>query len=542
MADFYPLLSRAVSGLPNQTPEIRQAIYERARNALLGQLRSAGPEPDQAIIDAELASLDQAIQRVEAELPAAEVMAPLAPTPPPAPRAPGIIIKPPPPRVPPAAPPAATPSAASPAPAGPEAKTSAAKSDDGSADHASAATVPVQPPQAAPIQRPPQPAAVTAQNPANVSPPAPGANYIPVHSQPMAPVAGTHEPSPAPALSPGEGRPRVSDVPTPQKRRKMGGLLAVMTLLFVAAAAAGGYFAWTKRLLPETFLSGKPLVAARDTAARDTTARDTAAGANTRGPGPADNEAVSGNKSTASDKPPESNVPPAGKSVGRAGDSKPATPVPGNKTQTAAAGEPANSGNSNAAQGIAVAQRAALQIQPLRSDANGKVQNFGGTVVWTTRDISRGAGQPLSFSVRADISIPDAKLKATMTLEKNNDSTLPASHMITWRFQREQDGAVAGISEIGVLQMHDENSRVADPLAGAQAKITPDIYIYALAAPEALRTTNMETLAKRNWFILPIKLSDGREARITMEKGNPGARLIDEAFKKWGVILESAKQ
>ncbi|MDQ6702925.1 MAG: histidine kinase, partial [Pseudomonadota bacterium] len=40
MADYYPLLAKAVAGLPDSTAEARHAIYERARGALFGQLRN----------------------------------------------------------------------------------------------------------------------------------------------------------------------------------------------------------------------------------------------------------------------------------------------------------------------------------------------------------------------------------------------------------------------------------------------------------------------------------------------------------------------
>jgi hypothetical protein len=67
MADFYPLISRAVSSLPENTAENRAAIYERARAALVAQLRSLEPPlSEDEIADARLA-LEDTIQRIEDE-------------------------------------------------------------------------------------------------------------------------------------------------------------------------------------------------------------------------------------------------------------------------------------------------------------------------------------------------------------------------------------------------------------------------------------------------------------------------------------------
>ena len=72
MADYYPLLKRAVAALPNSTLTARRAIYDRAKKALLGQLTAMQPPPPPGAIEREAQALDDAVARIERELAAAE--------------------------------------------------------------------------------------------------------------------------------------------------------------------------------------------------------------------------------------------------------------------------------------------------------------------------------------------------------------------------------------------------------------------------------------------------------------------------------------
>ena len=66
MADYHSLLMRAVANLPNSgTPATRGAIYERARKALLEQLRSLRPPLPESDIIREETALNAAIAEIE---------------------------------------------------------------------------------------------------------------------------------------------------------------------------------------------------------------------------------------------------------------------------------------------------------------------------------------------------------------------------------------------------------------------------------------------------------------------------------------------
>src|SRR6185312_12818489 len=67
MADYYPLIAKAVAGLDKSTGEARRALYERARTALVTQLRGVVPALSESEITRERLALEEAIRKVEAE-------------------------------------------------------------------------------------------------------------------------------------------------------------------------------------------------------------------------------------------------------------------------------------------------------------------------------------------------------------------------------------------------------------------------------------------------------------------------------------------
>src|SRR6202047_1238866 len=68
MADYYPLIARAIAGLDPSAPgESRRALSERARAALIAQLRSVQPPLSESEITRERLSLEEAVRKVESE-------------------------------------------------------------------------------------------------------------------------------------------------------------------------------------------------------------------------------------------------------------------------------------------------------------------------------------------------------------------------------------------------------------------------------------------------------------------------------------------
>lgn len=67
MTDYRPLLSRAITSLDPNTGEARRAVYDRARTALVNQLRGMNPPLAESDITRERLALEEAIRRIEGE-------------------------------------------------------------------------------------------------------------------------------------------------------------------------------------------------------------------------------------------------------------------------------------------------------------------------------------------------------------------------------------------------------------------------------------------------------------------------------------------
>jgi hypothetical protein len=178
-----------------------------------------------------------------------------------------------------------------------------------------------------------------------------------------------------------------------------------------------------------------------------------------------------------------------------------------------------------------VAQRVVLYDED-PSDPKGK--QYVGTVVWRTEAIKAAAGQPADIAVRADIDIPDRKFKMTMSFRRNTDTSLPASHTAELTFILPSDFAGGGVSNVpGILMKSNEQAR-GTPLAGLAVKVTDGFFLVGLSNVDADRARNIQLLKERSWFDVPLVYVNQRRAIIAIEKGPPGERAFNDAFAAWG--------
>jgi len=511
MADYHPLIARAVAGLEKNSGENRRALYERARIALVAQLRGVVPALEESEITRERLSLEEAIRKVEAEAArqareAARTAVPrrtevprrdepprAAPRPP---ITPSTLASP----RPVSSPETSAPESPAPAPPPrPEAGTrrtlqdEALKSFRESPTPSDAAAEPRRP---QPRETPPRetPSRETWSPQESILPPAaaqpppspperhPLEEYGQLEPQVQAenlwalPLDGAQGEAPVdldahhPAVQRHQAHDEPDDHSMPRRPPRSYGKMIRIGLVLTLIAAVGSLLFWQRSNIVE--LAGGAMALFRPSSA-----------------------------------PPREAATPARPKI------------------TDRIGQP-----SSQSSGPPVAQRVVLyEEEP--DDPAGK--RFVGTVLWRTEMRPASPGRPPELAVRGDVEVPERKMSVTLSFRRNTDASLPASHTVEIVFTLPPDTTSGGVQKVpGVLMKQAEQTRGV-PLAGLAVPVTPGYFLIGLSSLESDMQRNVQLLKERSWFDIPIIYNNNRRAILALEKGTPGEQAFNQAFATW---------
>jgi hypothetical protein len=572
MADYQSLLTRAVANLPStSSAATRQAIYDRARKALLTQLRTLRPPLPESDIAREEKALNQAIALVEAKFGAIDGV---GPEPTPAPTAPAA---------------SGAPDARPPAPSGAPARSHDSVAPTRPPLREPPVSKPVGPPTSAhspvapaPAEQPrprtaptlpSTPSTAQRESPAAPTRPAPALQGAPLAAKPTRPPQGL--PPRAPALRadrqpplPGEGggvaAPAVAA--RPESPVSAPSNLAKVVPTVETSAGGSGAPPVVARIEDEAALGDAPEVPIDDERP-GVAPRYELEGQRPHAPMAVSEKSkswlwlalavvlgavlsVAGAAIVMRQKPqdlaiapPEPQQEAAPQSPAKIAQRAQSTPTEDSSTPLATSGspqpsqtpgqsaqEPANSApDGGAGATLPSAARAAMLIAS-PDNPQKPVVNLGSTV-WST--IPAAPGQPATVAVKADADIPDLKLHATMTLRKNTDPTLQATHTIDLKFAFADGAPLTGFKDVGAPQMRKLDSTASEALTSVKVKISDIYFLIALAKGDQDTARNLDLMQTRAWFDYPLLLNDNRIAKLVFQKSAEGEALLAKAFDAW---------
>lgn len=506
MADFVAVLKKTLDGLGETTPEIRARVYEKARTTISAKLAAITPPPAPTVIERQKAALEQAIKTIEAEY-----------------------------------------SAPAPTPSG----------DDFDAVMKSLETpVKVAPPAA---KRPTVPPA--ASNEQRKSEPA------------TDPFAGSSaDGASSEAVSRGLAADRLASEPSvgaprAASRGRLG--LAAVALIVLVFAGAAGYAVWLNRVEVSAMLGlGQP-APQKEAAAPAAPAKPAPEVAKVEPETPAPSEAPTNEPvqkftqklnvdGTETDQGPAAGTPGVGEGTSVAAltvqppgtvpetPPAPATVPPGTDAaapqapaapETPAGAETAQAQPAAPAQpqgeqpaAVPVGQRAIFYEE--RTSASGGSAESGSTV-WSLVQESPGGDRPPEPAIRADARIPGKDIQLRMTIRRNGDPTLPASHIVELIFLTPDNFEGGVIDNLLRMTMKETEEATGNPVLGVPAKIGDGFFLIALSDGKAESEANMQLFRRMKWIDIPIVYRSGRRALMTLERGLPGDKVFEDALRAW---------
>ena len=153
---------------------------------------------------------------------------------------------------------------------------------------------------------------------------------------------------------------------------------------------------------------------------------------------------------------------------------------------------------------------------------------FSGTIEWT-----EGVDETGLPTLIGKANIPARNLGVALTIRKNADPSLPASHLMEVDFTVNDTFVGGTISSLPGVLLKNEELVPGTPLVGASARVVGNSFLFALSATASDATTNTDLLENRKWMDLAVIYGTGRNAIITLEKDADAQALFDKVFAAW---------
>ncbi|MCB1423818.1 MAG: hypothetical protein KDJ69_15435 [Nitratireductor sp.] len=156
-----------------------------------------------------------------------------------------------------------------------------------------------------------------------------------------------------------------------------------------------------------------------------------------------------------------------------------------------------------------------------------------GAVSWTLANEPPEDGAQPEAVIKGTMEVPARGLQLNLTIKRNVDAALPASHIIELFFTVPPGFSGGNIDQISRFVMKSTEQARGESLVGVPARIDAGYFLIALNNLEQAQQTNLGLLETANWIDVPITYLTGRRGLVTLEKGPVGKKVFSDALADW---------
>lgn len=192
--------------------------------------------------------------------------------------------------------------------------------------------------------------------------------------------------------------------------------------------------------------------------------------------------------------------------------------------------KPADEETTAAAEAIVEGEKAYLYEEAV---GNAGASRDEGGIVWSLVQEAPEEGAEPESVIKGVLEIPGRGLTMNITIKRNVDAALPASHIIELLFTAPPEFSGVNVDGLSRFVMKPTEQARGESLIGVPARIDTGYFYLALNNLDQAQKTNMQLLSNAKWIDIPVAYVTGRRALITFVKGPSGEEIFAKALADW---------
>lgn len=207
--------------------------------------------------------------------------------------------------------------------------------------------------------------------------------------------------------------------------------------------------------------------------------------------------------------------------------------------------EPELQGSATEPQAPAAAEPAVPRINGERAflfeTSKAQAPASSGNVAWSTIESAPAPDAPPEPAIRAEVSIPSQGLHAIVTVRRNLDKTLPATHLVEMIFDFADGYDGGGIASVYGVNFARVQQGVSQPLVGSVVKITENVFLFALSDVPEVAARQRQMFSDPEMIDIPFAYNSGRRVNLRLVVGDSGAKVFRKAAQVWNGTASAAQ-
>lgn len=154
-------------------------------------------------------------------------------------------------------------------------------------------------------------------------------------------------------------------------------------------------------------------------------------------------------------------------------------------------------------------------------------------VNWRIENQPPSAGMAPEPVIVGQMEVPGRGLTLLVSIKRNVDEALPASHLIELIFSAPPEFTGGNVDDVSRFVMKASEQARGESLIGVPARIDTGLFLIALNNLAQAQETNRRLLESAEWIDIPVSYANGRRALVTLEKGPSGREIFANALADW---------